>query len=148
EGEGLTAPACDFFSAYHTETQPTGPDNQPSGPPISYAVMPRCPGFGIDTITDAVSHELAEAASDGLPASAPGYSGFDSNHLAYEIYQSFQDEIGDACEFFEASRYEEAPPFTFDVQRIWSNQSARAGHNPCVPRIAGEAYYNTTTFPD
>src|SRR5262249_35150198 len=28
------------------------------------------------------------------------------------------------------------------VQRIWSNQSALAGHDPCVPIPAGEVYFN------
>jgi hypothetical protein len=110
--------------------------------------MPRCPNYGIDKITPASSHELAEAASDSFATGAAAYTGFDPDHLAYDIYQSFQDEIGDACEFFEASRYEVAPPFTFNVQRSWSNKSASAGHNPCVPLIAGEAYYNATTFAD
>src|SRR5262249_17506636 len=36
-GDGEAMPACDFFSGYHTETQPKGPDDEPSGPPIVYA---------------------------------------------------------------------------------------------------------------
>ena len=31
-------------------------------------------------------------------------------------------------------------------QRLWSNQSAAAGHSPCLPLATGEAYYNATTF--
>lgn len=143
-GDGTTTPACQLFGAYHTATQPAGPDGGASAPSIIYSVMPRCPGFGIDTITLASAHEFGEAATDSYATGQPAYVGFDEDHLAYDIYQAFQDEIGDACEFFEASGFEAPPPFTFNVQRLWSNRSAMTGHNPCLPRIAGEAYYNTT----
>ena len=145
-GDGTTTPACQLFGAYHTATQPVGPDGGPSGQSIIYSVMPRCPGYGIDTITLASAHEFGEAATDSFATGQEAYVGFDPDHLAYDIYQGFQDEVGDACEFFEESSFEAPPPFTFNVQRLWSNASAMTGHNPCLPRVAGEAYYNTTTI--
>ena len=32
----------------------------------------------------------------------------------------------------------------FTVQRQWSNKSAKAGHDPCVPAFKGVTYFNTT----
>ncbi|HEY2515229.1 MAG TPA: hypothetical protein VGI39_30390, partial [Polyangiaceae bacterium] len=64
----------------------------------------------------------------------------------YEFTQQFNDENGDACEFFKSSRDVETEPFfAFTVQRPWSNRSARRGHNPCVPRTT-DAYFNVTPF--
>jgi hypothetical protein len=146
-GDGTTTPSCFAFGAYHTATQPTTPDGGPIGKPILYAVMPRC-GQPLDNMTMYASHEFGETATDPevLTPSTLAWVGFDPDHLAYDMYQSFQDEVGDACEFFGESVYEEAPPFTFSVQRLWSNKSIAAGHNPCLPLATGDAYYNTTTF--
>jgi len=38
---------------------------------------------------------------------------------------------------------ETTPPFDFFVQRMWSNASGAAGHNPCVPVPSGP-YFNVT----
>ncbi len=112
------------------------------GKQVAFAVVPQC--GGMDETTLSASHELAEAATDPFPMALPAYSGFDDNHLAWEFFQQFQSENGDACEF-----YREAPmdatsfgvPFT--TQRQWSNASGKAGHNPCVPAPKG-AYFNVT----
>ncbi|MGH7298157.1 MAG: hypothetical protein ACRELB_24670, partial [Polyangiaceae bacterium] len=57
---------------------------------------------------------------------------------------------GDSCEFFvtgpDSSFYEQketTPPFDYYVQRIWSNPSGAAGHNPCVP-VPPDVYFNVT----
>src|SRR5262249_30881121 len=50
------------------------------------------------------------------------------------------------CEFFRSSDYVGPSSFPFGLQRSWSNKSAKAGHNPCVPRTR-LAYFNVTTFP-
>ena len=112
------------------------------GKQVAFAVVPQC--GGMDETTLSASHELAEAATDPYPMSRPAYSGFDDDHLAWEFFQQFQSEDGDACEFYRDAPMDATPygvPFT--TQRQWSNASAAAGHNPCVPAPKG-AYFNVT----
>jgi hypothetical protein len=114
---------------------------------FSYAIMPHCPMFTADDVIASASHEFNEAATDPFPSSSPAYSGFDAEHLSWEIFNQFQDELGDACQNYASSYYTETEPgFMFPVQRQWSNKSAQQGHNPCVPPM-NEPYYNVTTFP-
>jgi hypothetical protein len=116
----------------------------------SYAVVASC-DFGRFAVDDestlAMSHEIIEASTDPHPQDKfTGWTGFDPDHFAFDWYQQFQSEVGDACEFFLASAFEDietSPSFDFYVQRTWSNGSAAAGHDPCVPRPAG-AYFNVT----
>jgi len=113
-----------------------------NGKQVAFAVVPQCGGK--DETTLSASHELAEAATDPYPMSRPAYSGFDDDHLAWEFFQQFQSEDGDACEFYREAPMDGTPngvPFT--LQRQWSNASALAGHNPCVPAPKG-AYFNVT----
>ena len=103
---------------------------------VAYAVIPQC--SQMDEITLAASHELGEAATDPHPTSAPAWTGFDLDHLSWEFFNQFQSENGDACEFYKdamLSATESDVPFA--VQRQWSNASARAGHDPCVPARPG-----------
>jgi hypothetical protein len=117
----------------------------------AYAVVPSCNFGGRNTpaeqSTMSMSHELDEAATDPQPqANVPGVVGFDNDHFAFDDFQMFQDENGDACELFADSFYEDietAPAFDYWVQRTWSNKSGLAGHNPCVPAPNG-AYFNVT----
>lgn len=111
-----------------------------NGKTTSYAVVPSCSfgGSPKDSSTMSMSHELNEAATDPQPqTNNPGLVGFDADHLAFDLFQQFQSENGDACEFFRDSFYQEQAPFPYWVQRQWSNQSAAAGHNPCVPAAPG-----------
>ncbi|MGD0526099.1 MAG: hypothetical protein ABSE49_13190 [Polyangiaceae bacterium] len=118
----------------------------------TYAVVPSCTFPGGNTAaqqtTMSMSHEVNEAASD---PQGGGVYGFQDDSFAFDYFQDFQSEDGDACEFFiggpDSSFYEdiETTPTAFDywVQRIWSNKSFSAGHNPCVPVPSG-AYFNVT----
>ncbi len=114
-----------------------------NGKSVAYAIVPSCGDF--DSVTLSASHELAEATTDPYPRSRPAYSGFAANDLAWDFFQQFQSENGDACEFYRDS---DAPAgetdVNFTVQRQWSNKSAKAGHNPCVPAPKGEVYFNAT----
>jgi hypothetical protein len=104
-----------------------------------YAIMPQCQGFQSGDIELSATHELNEAATDPL---GDGYVGFDNDHLAFEFFNSFQDELGDACELFsEATDTTDFTPYT--AQRQWSNKSAAAGSHWCVPSL-NEPFYNTT----
>ena len=116
---------------YHQSTTAAGVE-------VSYAVLPACKGFGNRTST--ASHELAEAATDPF-GSSPAFRSFD--YLGWELWLQFNDENGDACEFFVDSFYTETESgFAYDVQRQWSNDAVKGFHNPCVPAKSG-AYFNT-----
>ncbi|HTQ47398.1 MAG TPA: hypothetical protein VMI75_31795 [Polyangiaceae bacterium] len=112
-----------------------------------YAIMPQCQGFQAADIELSASHELNEAATDPHPNTTTAYAGFDQDHLAWEFFQSFQDELGDACELYPWSAYTDSETnFSYAVQRQWSNAAAQAGHDPCVPAAAGP-FYDVTAFP-
>lgn len=111
-----------------------------AGKNTAYAIVPQC--GKLDSVTNAASHELAEAAVDPYPKAKRAWVGFDDNHLAWEIFQQFQSENGDACEFYRDSHMTDAE-VGFAVQRQWSNASAKAGHDPCVPALANP-YFNVT----
>ena len=57
----------------------------------------------LSSVTLSASHELAEAATDPYPRSRPAWSGFRDDDLAWEMFQQFQSENGDACEFYRDS---------------------------------------------
>jgi hypothetical protein len=139
-GATLTSSGQDLCSqgvgGYHTESQKKG---------LVYAIMPHCSKFQTADVELSASHELNEAATDPHPGSKTAYAGFDQNHLAFEFFNQFQDELGDACEsFVEATDSADLTPYT--VQRQWSNKSAAAGSHWCLPQLA-EAFYNTTFLP-
>jgi hypothetical protein len=137
-GTGLTLggqDACaEGVGGYHAETQDSNH--------YVYAIMPHCSFFQTADIELSASHEFNEAATDPHPDTNTAYEGFDQNHLAFEFFNQFQDELGDACEsFVEATDALDFTPYT--VQRQWSNKSAAAGSHWCVPAL-GEPFYNTT----
>jgi hypothetical protein len=118
----------------------------------SYAVVPSCT-FGAGNTaaqqtTMSMSHELLEAATDPHPAdNTPGWVGFTNDTFAFDWFQEFADENGDACEFFRDSFFEdqETSPAAFDywVQRTWSNKAGPLGHDPCQP-APSTPYFNVT----
>jgi hypothetical protein len=124
--------ACTQYLAYHDEAGMTVP--------FSYALIPRCSyntQFGspeplIDTVTTGLSHELIEAVTDPLPFSAPAYTRIDPEHYVWG--RTPGAELGDMCEYVETA--EQRLVGGFAVQRTWSNDSAAAGHDPCVPAMA------------
>jgi hypothetical protein len=130
--------ACQMgVGGYHDETQDTNH--------YVYAILPHCSFFQAGDIELSASHEFNEAATDPHPESALAYQGFDQNHLAFEFFNQFQDELGDACESFEeATDALDMTPYT--VQRQWSNASAAKGSHWCVPAL-NEPFYNTTFLP-
>jgi hypothetical protein len=120
-------------------------DSTKSGTPIAFAIVPRC-GSSFDSVTVAASHELAEAATDPYPTTKPAWTGFRAEDLAWEFFQQFQSENGDACEFYRDSDLGAGVEsgLAVTVQRTWSNKSAAAGHDPCVPVFRGATFFNTT----
>ena len=128
DGVQLSTPfgnSCSAFGAYHDETM--GQANTK----IIYALMPRCQG-GVDTLTVSASHEFIEAATDPHPETDPAYQLVDGPHLIWEFAPG--GEVGDMCEFVGLAAQRLVGNFA--VQRTWSNMSAAAGHDPCVPVLA------------
>jgi hypothetical protein len=135
--------ACSEYGGYHSEVaSATGEKARFAIIPTSCASTFQLPV--LDFATGVASHEIGEAATDPLPDSAPGLNGFDDAHQAWEIWQSKEDENGDACEFF-SDDYLHDPETGAVVQRLWSNAAAAAGHDPCVPADP-VPYFNVTAL--
>jgi hypothetical protein len=145
QGGGAPADACQQGIGGYHQTVTIGSVT------AAYAVVPSCSFPGAtpaQQTTMSMSHELIEATTDPRQsANGPtGVFGFDSDHWSFDYFQNLQSEDGDACEFYRDSFFEdkETTPTAFDywVQRTWSNKSAAAGHNPCVPN--SDPYFNVT----
>jgi hypothetical protein len=142
QGGGGGGVSCQDFGGYHSDLSL---DAQHNSMQVAYAVIPRCDSFGmlngIDAITGTASHELIEAATDPFPMDNPAYGGVDDNH-AYWEFALGGGETGDMCAQFPGS-FTMFPELNYTVQRTWSNASAAAGHDPCVPVPQGEIYFNS-----
>lgn len=135
--------ACQGGDGYHVEvSSPNNPDG------VSYAqILEGCYMVdGLPLLTDlgeTATHELAEAVTDPYPNNAPAYYGFDTDHIGWELWDDWQDEIADACEYFDEGYYQGSTDLPYWLSRLWSNAAAKAGHDPCVPPPAGP--YNNVT---
>jgi hypothetical protein len=135
----LCGPRWYDVTGWHWQTTPA------LGPlvPIVYAVVGRCsfdPSVtGDDTMTATTAHELVESATDPLFVTAPAYSSVDDAH-AFWMEITGGGELGDLC---DQAPSDFITPLDVGhlVQRTWSNASAAAGHDPCVPAPA-VAYFN------
>jgi hypothetical protein len=137
------AASCAQNEGYHWDLALSGGTN------VSYVVVPRCdsavgaPGVsGIDATTLVASHEYVEAATDPFPTLAPAYGALDADHTIWGVMENV--ELGDLCTWATGVAIK-PPGFDFTVQRIWSNASITAGHDPCVPALAPAAspYFNS-----
>lgn len=131
---------CESTDGFHDETSTSTLAH------IVYAVVLESCHDTADTVafsTAIASHEIVEAASDPHTQTDLAWTGFDADHLAWDIWQQQQDEVADACEYAADADYTENAPFSYNVQRLWSNASAAAGHSPCLlpPPLP---YFNTT----
>jgi hypothetical protein len=120
--------ACTEYGGYHSEGAFA------NGDPIVYSIIPRCSvqGSFLYPLTLATSHELIEAATDPLPFTAPAYARTDDEHYIWS--RRPQGETGDMCEYVNAAN-NSILIGNYTVQRTWSNVSAAAGHDPCVPAM-------------
>jgi hypothetical protein len=117
------------------------------GDPVAYSVILECASQTLASDEETAAHEYVEAATNPYPSGTSlGYTGFDGNHYAWELFTGFNDELADACQNWEDSYVQEGASFPYWVQRIWSNERAAAGHDPCVPDL-GTTYHGMTLFP-
>jgi hypothetical protein len=110
----------------------------------------------VDAATSAASHEIAEAATNPHLLSDNGVYGFDDAHVAWQLfsdgYGAIDDpELGDLCDHYGDAFFKGTGDLPYSLQRLWSNKSAAAGHNPCTP-VPSDPYYNVSplgmdTFP-
>ena len=125
--------SCSDFNGFHFQGL--------ASTSLVYAVFPRCPSAGtltgLDAVTATVSHELVEAATDPFLQTAPAWSFTDVDHLIWNYVPGA--EIADMCDLEPQSFQRLVGPYM--VQRTWSNASALAGHDPCVPVLPGP-YFN------
>jgi hypothetical protein len=134
------------IGGYHSAVPASGD----GGLSMAYLVIPSCRPKGspvpqLSTISN--GHELVEAATDPFGADPAahdtGWYGFDDRHFAFSYFNLLQGEVADVCEFSVPSYYTGGAPFPYLLPRIWSNSSAAAGHDPCVPAPPGP-YFNVT----
>ena len=144
EGTAITAfgdESCFGFGGYHSNVKL---DAAHGSLLVAYAVIPYCDGFGgndgIDGLTAVESHELIEAATDPYPNMKPAYASVDDAHFYWAVAVG-GGENADMCAQNPSAfaTFDELP---YAVQRSWSNVSANAGHDPCVPTFPGEVYFN------
>ncbi len=122
-------PSCNNYLAYHDTISLPDANNNSIGVP--YAAIPRC-GTKESTTTDSASHEIIEASTD--PQIGLGSLTY------YMLNQTWASggggEVGDLCTGKTTTES------SFIVQRGWSNKSAAAGNDPCVPIPSTETYFN------
>ena len=120
--------SCQSYGGYHSE-------DDLGAVKFPYAVLPFC--YGDQNFQDiSASHELIEGSTDPFPFTAPAYV-FDDDTAPWTYVPG---EVGDLCE----QTY--LPIDGFYVQRIWSNDAAMAGTQPCVPAPDGP-YFNVSPAP-
>jgi hypothetical protein len=140
-GVSCTGGLCSLFGTFHTGF----------GTADALAVVPRQPAGLIaqmEELTSAASHEIVEAATDpwldawrivapSIPWEGNPWILDDGGLIANG---SRIEENADLC---EATRYLEGG---FYYQRIFSNDAALLGADPCVPAIATPYYVVRSTF--
>jgi hypothetical protein len=128
------ATSCQQFGGYHntlTATTTSGGDI-----PVAYAMIPRCDATE-KMATIAASHEFIEAATDpNVGTGAVAY------YMKDQVWAFAGGEVGDVCVDFTGAGQDTYVESGFTVQRTWSNKSAKASHDPCVPIPTDEVYFN------
>lgn len=135
------APSCVAWGGFHA------PLTLPNGVSPSYAMLPRCNDYGPQKLpedqfaTVAASHEVAESATDPQINATYGWAdvNFAATAWAFAIGAQPGSEIGDMCQL--QPHLTTTADVGYSVQRLYSNASARAGHDPCVPGPSGP-YFN------
>jgi hypothetical protein len=143
--------SCQAFGGYHDNTSAAIGDAGATS--FAYAVIPTC--GPITTLTETLSHEWIEAATDpqvttsgtftltGGPNAA--FYGPDTDHLVWALLGG--GEIGDLCEPEGVNAYVTPSDLKRAVQRTWSNASAQGSHDPCVP-VASGAFFDSAPVLD
>jgi hypothetical protein len=141
--------SCSAFGGYHdnaiVSSDAGGSQN------YAYAVIPTCSTV-VNDLTAVMSHEWVEASTDPFPTSSGPFTltggpdsaffNVDSNHLIWAVASS-GGEAGDLCQPEGPLIYVTPTDIGNTVQRTWSNLSAAASHDPCVPAPTGSAFFDS-----
>ncbi len=128
--------SCTDFLGYHSHA---GGSNA-----VAYSITARCtgsPGDPLDQITDTLSHEIAETATDPQPR-----SGYVDNSPGGQ-------EVADLCEFgldtpIDVPADATHPARRYWVQRLYSTMRAADGTiDPCLPLAWDHPYWNVALDP-
>jgi hypothetical protein len=145
-GSGASGQSCVGFLGYHFDAQ-IGSQH------VAYAVVPRCAApagqrlqTNLQVFTTSASHEITEASNDPFPSYSPAWSQVDGPHIYFDEANG-GSEIADMCEQDPETNFAFADSALL-VQRIWSNASALAGHDPCAPALPGTPFFNTVPVPN
>jgi hypothetical protein len=135
---------CVDYGGYHSQTRTVAGGSTS----IPYLVNLQCTEGSkslFDLLTEVISHEVAEAASDPYPFTQPGWTndtvlvGGEIGDLCVELTTSYQATFNDA----DAGASEEH----YVVQRLYSQQAAASGKSdPCVPAPM-TPYFNVALVP-
>lgn len=139
--------SCVAFSGYHDNVAVALDDAGPKTD-FAYAVIPTCHA-DVASLTSVISHEWVEAATDPQVTSNGIFSVSGGPHAAFYAPDTDHSvwsllgggEAGDLCETSGPSIDFTPADIGFPVQRTWSNLAARGSHEPCVPHVAGPAYF-------
>jgi hypothetical protein len=134
--EGGSAVSCQTFLGYHSAlSYKVGKRTRN----IPYAVVNRC--GDLDQVTETASHEFAEAASDPYPLTVENL-GF--MLLSSNAWTILGGENADMCA--GVSGVNEGG---WALTRVWNNQNAAIGQQPCVPiPEGGLPYFNAALVSD
>ncbi len=127
--------SCTAFDGYHLDGVASD-----GSTPLVYAVSTRCVSGDaavLDEVTVATSHEILEASTDPLYLTNPAFDEEDPDHIIWTLATA--GELADMCTLEPEANQRLVGSFL--VQRSWSNISAFAGHDPCVPALA-QPYFN------
>jgi len=110
---------------------------------VPYAVVNECQGQSVAYNTETTAHEVFEAASDPSNTSTGFYlDTTDPNTWGWNDVEG--GEAADMCVDLFALGGDATSDGSFVVQRIWSNQFAMAGGDPCNPLPASAPYFNAS----
>jgi hypothetical protein len=141
--------SCVAFGGYHDNAMVAAADGG-AAQNYAYAVIPTC-SSAIDDLTAVMSHEWVEASTDpfltatgaftlmGGPDSA--YFTVDTNHAIWALLGG--GEAADLCEPEAPDVYITPMDLGFTVQRTWSNAAAMGSHDPCVPELQGQPFFDS-----
>jgi len=134
-----TVNSCDAFDGYHDNTAVALDDASTTS--FAYAVIPTCGGGFVPNLTEVLSHEWIEASTDPFLTSSgvftltggpnAAFYSPDGDHAVWALLGG--GEAGDLCEPEGTNAYVSPSDLKYFVQRTWSNASAQASHDPCVP---------------
>lgn len=133
--------SCTNFGGYHQNVTVDGVD-------YAYAVVATCGSLG--SVTETISHEWVEAATDPLVTAGSTFTltggpksaffGPDQDHLIWSLLSG--GEAGDLCNAVGPNVVFTPPDIKQPVQRTWSNKAAAQSHDPCVPS-SGEVFFDS-----